>query len=154
MAPMIRTLFAGTCLLFSLSTAAAEDDRVQLARLLEAFLDGASVNDAAVHDRFWAEDLVYTSSDGRRFGKAEIMASLAQSETAEDETRAPPSYSGRDVAIRVFGNTAVLTFRLVAEQGGEVVGEYFNSGVFRRHGDAWRAINWQATRAAGHENAE
>ncbi|MDT8321430.1 MAG: hypothetical protein RQ826_12975, partial [Xanthomonadales bacterium] len=37
---------------------------------------GASVNDVEMHARFWAEDLVYTSSAGERRGKSEIMASL------------------------------------------------------------------------------
>ena len=41
-------------------------DAAELAKLLKEFLAGASRNDAAMHDRFWAEDLIYTGSSGRR----------------------------------------------------------------------------------------
>ena len=41
-------------------------DAAALTSLLKEFLDGASRNDAAMHDRFWAEDLIYTGSSGRR----------------------------------------------------------------------------------------
>jgi ketosteroid isomerase-like protein len=145
---------AGLGLALILAAAAASavgDDRTDLARLLETFLAGASVNDAAVHERFWAEDLVYTSSDGRRFGKADILAGLAESDPEEAE--ATPEYSARDIGIRVFGDTAVVTFRLQARQGGELVGEYLNTGVFRRLGPGWQAVTWQATRAAASPDA-
>lgn len=123
-------------------------DQADLARLLETFLEGVSVNDVAVHERFWADDLIYTSSDGQRFGKAEIMASLAEAgPDAQDESARPPEYSARDITIRVFGDTAVVTFRLVAMREGEMVGEYLNSGVFRKREPGWRAVTWQATRA-------
>ena len=38
----------------------------ELTKLLNEFLAGASHNDAAMHDRFWAEDVIYTGSSGRR----------------------------------------------------------------------------------------
>ena len=41
----------------------------ELTKLLNEFLAGASHNDAAMHDRFWADDLIYTGSGGRRRGK-------------------------------------------------------------------------------------
>ena len=41
-------------------------DSSEITRLLKNFLAGASRNDAAMHDRFWAEDLIYTGSSGRR----------------------------------------------------------------------------------------
>lgn len=129
---------------------AAGDDQGELAHLLEAFLEGASVNDAAVHDRFWADDLIYTSSDGQRFGKDEIMASLAEAGSAgQEEAPKPPQYSARDITVRIFGDSAVVTFRLMALRNGEIVGEYLNTGVFRKGEPGWQAVTWQATRAAG-----
>ena len=123
----------------------AESTAVILSRLLDEFLHGASTNDAAMHERFWADDLVYTSSTGARFGKAEIMAGLGESAPADTSG---PVYSARDVDIREFGDTAVVTFRLVAEQPGEDVQFFYNSGVFRRGDAGWQAVVWQATRAA------
>lgn len=149
---MMQGIKAGLALLglvISTGVVAVGDDQAEIAQLLETFLAGASEDDAAVHDRFWAEDLIYTSSDGRRFGKAQIMASLADpdDEGSGDEAM-PPDYSARDIGIRVFGDSAIVTFRLVASRDGEVVGEYLNTGVFRRREPGWRAVAWQATRAA------
>ena len=53
------------------------------------------------------------------------------------------------------GDTAVVAFRLVAVSTGDNDrrGEqhYFNTGTFRRLGDGWRAVAWQATRIPGSE---
>ncbi len=125
----------------------AEDAESSLRTLLDDFLAGASVNDAAVHDRFWAEELVYTSSAGTRFGKAEIMAGLVAAGELE-EAEPGPSYSARDVRVQVLGETAVVTFQLVAEQTGAPTEHFYNSGVFRIIDGRWQAVVWQATRAA------
>lgn len=115
----------------------------ELQELLDEFLAGASTDDAAMHDRFWAEDLVYTSSSGERFGKAQIMDGLG--DAAPEEDPAGPDYRGEDVEIRVFDDVAVITFRLVANLFGDSTIEYFNTGVFQRRDGAWKAFTWQAT---------
>lgn len=139
----MRILIA--CLLLTAGLGHAGDDSAMALRgLLDNFLAGATVNDAAVHDSFWADDLVYTSSAGARFGKAEIMAGLEDSgEMAADG----PTYGTRDVSIRVFDDTAVLTFTLVAENQEGEEARYYNSGVFRKRDGQWQAIVWQATAA-------
>lgn len=127
-------------------TALAHDDPVahEIHDLLDAFLTGASTNDIETHDRFWAEDLVYTSSSGERFGKSEIMDNLAGPPT-DDESQ--PVYSSENVDIRVFGDIAVVTFRLVAADLAEDTGtEFFNTGVLERRDGQWKAFTWQATR--------
>jgi hypothetical protein len=149
----IRPVSAGLLLILALPALA--DDRAELAGLLDTFLQGASENDAAVHERFWAEDLIYTSSDGRRFGKEAIMAGLSEAQhSGDDAVSEPPEYAARDITIRVFSDTAVVTFRLLAQRDGETVGEYFNTGVFRRREPGWRAVTWQATRAAEDEGGK
>ena len=127
------------------SGALAHDDPVenQIHELLDAFLAGASTNDIEMHDRFWAEDLVYTSSSGERRGKDEIMTNLIEgSPTAAAEL---PSYRGEDVNIRVFEDLAVVTFRLVAETPDGASSEFFNTGVFAQREGEWKAFTWQAT---------
>ncbi|MGY6631020.1 MAG: nuclear transport factor 2 family protein [Wenzhouxiangella sp.] len=142
---MICTVLAVA--LMAPSSALATDDEQAIAALLDAFLDGASVNDAELHQRFWSEDLVYTSSSGTRFGKAEIMTGLAASDgnTGSD---AVPHYSAEAVVIRMFDDTALLTFELVATAPDGEVDRFFNSGVFRRADIGWQAVLWQATRKA------
>lgn len=136
-----------TLLLFvitPLATAADSDDRAQLHSLLGKFLEGAAT-DAAVHERFWADDLIYTSSAGQRFGKEKIMQGL-------DEASGEPvtaSYSAEDVDIRLFGDTAVIAFQLVGEDtasGQTEISRYYNTGTFVKRDGEWRAVAWQATR--------
>jgi len=112
----------------------------ELTAILHYFLTHSSTE--AAHAKFWADDLVYTSSDGTRFGKAEILADFADEESEEPDT----VYSGEDVNIQVFGTTAVVTFRLVGTpDDGSENSQYFNSGTFlKRHG-MWQAVSWQAT---------
>ena len=118
-------------------------DAEDLAALLNEFL--GAVTEAATHDRFWAEDLVYTSSNGTRFGKAEIMQGFEESNDASDEPG--PAYSAKDVRIKVYGDAAVVAFKLVATPPGDTaVQHYLNTGTFVRRDGRWRAVAWQATK--------
>src|SRR5215217_1623519 len=56
-------------------------DAAELTKLLNDFLAGASRNDPAVHDRFWAGDLIYTRSAGRRVNKVEVMNDVRSTPT-------------------------------------------------------------------------
>ena len=76
--------------------AAAEADAATLKALLDEFLAAASVNDAAMHERFWSDDLIYTSSSGQRFGKPQILKSLA----AADPAAAATAYRAEDVIVQ------------------------------------------------------
>jgi ketosteroid isomerase-like protein len=127
-------------------------DAPQLRSLLDEFLAGASRNDASVHERFWADSLVYTRSTGRRIGKADIL---------KDVREAPPHgvtprYSAEDVRIQQFGDAAVVAFRLLGTTpNGEHVerDEFLNTGTFVKRDGRWQAVAWQATRVpvAGEE---
>jgi ketosteroid isomerase-like protein len=122
----------------------------ELAKLLNEFLVGASRNDAAVHDRFWADDLIYTGSGGRRRGKAEIMKDV-RSAPAPKPGDAKTTYTAEDVRIQQYGNTAIVAFRLVAttEKDGKTdVANYLNTGTFLKRKGKWQVVSWQATKAA------
>jgi len=125
-----------------------EADGRALTTLLDDFLAGASRNDPAVHERFWDGDLVYTSSAGERFGKAKILEGL-RADAGEGEQAAPVTYRAEEVRVRVYGDTAVVAFRLVGDGSEAGVTQYFNTGTFLRRDDGWRAVAWQATRIPG-----
>jgi len=150
------TLLLLACMQFagaSVALATTEHDRQQLQALLHDFMLGASSNDRSVHERFWADDLVYTSSSGERFGKQHILDGLA---AAADDTEPTAQYRATEVNIRLLDeDIAVITFVLVADLPDQSQQRYLNSGVFTRHGKDghWRASIWQATRSADTANS-
>jgi ketosteroid isomerase-like protein len=120
----------------------------ELGKLLDEFLAGASRNDAEVHDRFWADELVYTGSSGRRIGKADILKDV-RSAPAPRPGDPKTAYSAEDVRIQQYGDTAIVAFRLVGrtEQDGRAdTAYYLNSGTFLKRNGRWQVVNWQATR--------
>lgn len=127
---------------------AAAPNAVELTSLLNEFLAGASRNDATVHDRFWAEDVIYTGSGGRRRGKADVMRDVraAPAPKAGDPTT---TFTAEDIRIQQYGDTAVVAFRLVgttAKNGRTEVANLMNSGTFVKRKGKWQVVNWQATR--------
>jgi ketosteroid isomerase-like protein len=119
----------------------------ELTALLDDFLAGASRNDIAAHERFWAEDLIYTRSAGVRTNKQEILEGLrAGSETADEP---PVTYSAQDIRIHQYGDMAIVAFRLVGKTGeGDkaATATYLNTGTFLKRKGEWRAVAWQATK--------
>jgi len=137
-------------LLLMASTAAAQTapDAAELTKLLNDFLAGASRNDPAVHDRFWAEDLIYTRSAGRRVNKAEVMRDV-RSAPAPKPDDPKTVYTAEDIRIQQYGDTAVVAFRLVAttETGATKQVQYLlNCGTFVKRSGKWQVVAWQATR--------
>ena len=128
--------------------AQAAPDAAELTRLLNEFLAGASRNDVAIHERFWADDLIYTRSAGRRVNKAEVMHDV-RSTPPPKPTDPKTVYTAEDIQIQQYGNAAVVAFRLVAttETGGaKHVANLLNSGTFVKRDGKWQVVNWQSTR--------
>ena len=119
----------------------------ELTRLLQDFLAGAGRNDLAMHERFWAADLIYTSAKGRRKGKADILQELRAEPPPKpgDETTV---YTAEDIRIQQYGEAAIVAFRLVAttdNAGTKQVANYLNTGTFLKREGKWQAVSWQAT---------
>jgi ketosteroid isomerase-like protein len=124
-------------------------DAGELTRLLNQFLAGASRNDPAIHERFWADDLIYTGSAGRRIGKADIIQGL-RSAPGSRPSEPATTYTAEDIRIQQYGDTAVVAFRLVASTRRDgtttEVANYLNTGTFLKSDGKWQAVSWQATR--------
>lgn len=123
------------------------NDEQLLINLLDKFMEGASYNDPEVHDRFWAEDLIYTSSNGSRTTKADIMGGMSE---AADRSEEPSTrYHAEEVQVKLYGRMAVVAFKLVAvstEPDDNDRMEYYNTGTFVKQKGEWRAVAWQATK--------
>jgi len=142
----IKTTFQALFVLYLVSFNLLQADEKQvLETLLTEFLAGQT---EAHHARFWADELIYTSSNGTRFGKAEIMASFAEpaEDSKESEESVPETkYSASDIDIRVHKDHAIVAFKLIATQGDKVIQTYWNTGTFAIRDAGWQAIAWQAT---------
>src|ERR1043166_6506208 len=128
-------------------------DAAELTKLLQDFLAGASRNDAVVHERFWADDLIYTASAGRRIGKADILREVKEEGPPKpgDETTV---FTAEDIRIQQYGDTAIVAFRLVGttdKKGTKKVTNYLNTGTFLKRNSQWQAVAWQAPQKAAKE---
>lgn len=148
-------------LLLAFSPLTFADDKVVLEQLLNDFLANSVEDDLKNHQRFWASDLVYTSSAGKRFGKQSIIDSIKEAEenqsqeeekpssSVQDADTSEPTYWAEETDIRLYGNTAIVAFKLGAKwkESGELKTQfYFNTGTFLKRKGKWQVIAWQATK--------
>jgi hypothetical protein len=139
---IMQRLFSLVACWFTVMAAPAmAGDADEILGMLDDFLANAGAQPA--HERFWADDLVYTSSRGTRTTKAAILASF----DSVDEDLPAPVYSAEDVKLNRYGDTAVVAFKLVATPPNDSpVDYYFNTGTFVKRDGEWRVVAWQATR--------
>lgn len=147
---MKRLLLSSITVLLLASGVCAQSapDAAELTTLLHEFLAGAGRNDAAMHDRFWAEDVIYTSALGVRRGKAEIMANVRAPEPPKPED-GTTVYTAEDIRIQQYDDAAIVAFRLVSttdKAGAKEVANYFNTGTFLKRAGKWQVVGWQATK--------
>ena len=128
----------------STGAGAQAGDADDIRGMLDEFLANADVRSA--HERFWADDLVYTSSRGTRTTRDAILASFDNA-PADAASVPGPVYSADEVQLKHYGDTAVVAFRLVATPPGDApVDYYFNTGTFVKRDGEWRVVAWQATK--------
>ena len=122
--------------------------RGEITTMLTTFLTPAVNNSASGHERFWADDLVYTSSAGKVMRKADIMKAIAEEpkDKASDRAKPGPVFTAEDILVRPYGTMAALTFRLVEQDPDGKISYFRNSGTFLLRNGKWQAITWQATR--------
>ena len=117
---------------------------------MKEFLDGAGRNDIAVHERFWANELIYTRAVGQRLSKADILRDMkAEAAAPKKPDEGVTTYSAEDARVLQYDNTAVVAFRLVAttkKESTTEVANYFNTGTFVKRDNKWQAVAWQATK--------
>ncbi len=147
-------------LFLPLAATATASDHEELTSMLNEFLAAAATE--AAHERFWADDLIYTSSSGTRTTKAEIMAGFAaapednvqedivEEDLVEEDNEPGPVWSAEDIQIQLHGETAVVAFKLVGTttKNSDAEAEYsyyFNTGTFVRRDGVWKVAAWQAT---------
>ena len=140
--------------IMAIAPLASASDVDDLTAMLNEFLAGASVGDIAAHETFWSDELVYTSSNGTRTNKANIIDGMRQAAAADDLDDADDSgpstvYTAEEIEVDVYGTTTIVAFKLVGTPQGDsedAVAYYFNTGTFLKRDGAWEVVAWQATR--------
>jgi hypothetical protein len=127
--------------------------RADITALLHDFLNPENNAKPEWHAKFWADDLVYTSSSGEVRNKQQILEDVRGAARADEQERAAgktpaagPVFTAEDILVRPYGNMAALTFRLVGRNPDGKTAQYRNSGLFLWRNGKWQAVTWQATR--------
>ncbi len=125
-----------------------------LTALLHEFLAGAPSGKPEVYDRFFADDLIYTSSAGSTIHKADIMKGLEPPKAGDPVV----TYDGDDITVHEYGKIAVVNFRLIQHienMDGTSETNYFrNTGTFLNTNGRWQVVAWQATRVPQKEKSK
>jgi ketosteroid isomerase-like protein len=150
-----RLLIAMACLAPAILAADGPVDNSDVREIqeLEAQFGRAVIaGDRAYYDRVLAEDFTHTSHSGVFKTRAEFMA-----ENKFDEKKDPKSgrtrydaYDVDDLAIRIYGDTAVVTGRTSPKgrtaQGQPITGQYRYLRVWVKRQGRWQAVAFQGTR--------
>ncbi|HEV2885026.1 MAG TPA: nuclear transport factor 2 family protein, partial [Pyrinomonadaceae bacterium] len=100
----------------------AQNSADEVKSLERAWLNAYEKHDAKAMNTILADDFKITFSDGSMQTKANLIASLKPSPTMSAK------FSTEDVQARVYGDTVVLTGRLVVVLTGRLVSEYLTAG--------------------------
>jgi hypothetical protein len=119
----------------------AQSVEQQLKKLEIEWADAEVKKDVAVLDRLLADDFTLTTTFGKVVTKAQAVADV---KSGEDATS---SYAYSDVKVRVYGDTAVVTY---VEKSKETYKGRDNSGT-SRWTDTWvkRGSSWQCVASHG-----
>jgi len=117
--------------------------------MLRDFLNAvgrAGESDRRVFEKFFSDDVVYTSSSGVTINKEDLMKVL--------DSRSPDRFQGsctaEDITVHPYDDTVVVSFCMVmqnGDQGRPEVSYFRNTGTFLKRSGRWQAVAWQATRS-------
>jgi ketosteroid isomerase-like protein len=117
--------------------------------LLNQFMLDASSGNPTGFERFFADEVIYTGSNGVVRTKADIMKSVNAGKPATANAD-KESYSAENVVVHNFGDTAIVAFQLVARtqhaDGKIEISNYRDTGTFLLRNGRWQVIAWQATK--------
>jgi uncharacterized protein (TIGR02246 family) len=110
----------------------------EVRKLEREWLDAYEKNDAEAMDRIVAEDFTITFPNGSVQTKAQLMAMIRAPRKG-----APPKFHTESVASRAYGDTVILTGRVVGEfqQGDKTVRDVSRyTDTYAKVGGRWRVV--------------
>lgn len=144
---------AVTTLAFMRNQMAAQSGNAEqeVKALIREWDDAFKQRDPATLDRILADDFVLTDASGAVLNKMEYLSSIVK---APDMSHIPqPSSVSDDVAVRVFGDAAVVTGHSTVKgrprgKGQFLSGQYRFTDVFVKRQGRWQAVATQGTSIA------
>jgi ketosteroid isomerase-like protein len=117
----------------------------EIRQLNREFDEAERQRDFAAIERTLADDFIWTTFGGSVFNRAETGEHLRSGDSRYE------LYQSEDVRVRVYGNTAVVTARLLRRGGNrkrDLSGEFRYTRVYVNQAGSWRMVAYQMTRIA------
>ena len=121
--------------------------------LLRDFLAAVAQGDKKVFEKFFADDVIYTSSAGVTMNKSEVMKTIG----AHAENGSKATYRAEDITVHPYEGMVVVNFRMVMDDeddGRRETACFRNTGTFLKRSGQWQAVAWHATKASPEDAAK
>jgi ketosteroid isomerase-like protein len=118
----------------------AEEESIR--KVEDEFATAYGRNDAEALDRLWAADYIFVNPAGQVVTKAQRLAMLRSGELKIE------SYTRDDESIRIYGNTAIVTYRSTVKaqrNGNDISSQRRVITVLVRKDNRWQAVAQQST---------
>ncbi len=147
---VVAMLVAASSFVFSQPTRSSANQKGNDEQAVRQLLNEASAalsrNDTVSLDRIYADSYTLTNENGVLLTKALRLAAIKSGELKFE------SVVFDDVNIRLYGNTAVATFRVTSKaqfKGQEAGGQFRSTSTYVKIKGRWQLVAAQTTRIAG-----
>ena len=131
-----------TLMMVGQTTGSANPDEEAVRKIEDEFAAAYGRNDAETLDRLWASDYTFVNPAGQVLTKAQRLAMLRSGELKIE------SYNRDDESIRVYGDTAVVTYRSTVKaqrNGTDISSQRRVITVLVKREGRWQAVAQQST---------
>lgn len=146
---IVAMLVAASSLVFNQTTRSSANQKGNDAQAVRQLLNDISAaltrNDSAALDRIYANEYTLINESGVLTTKAPRLAAIKSGELKYE------SVSFDDVNIRLYGNTAVATYRVTSKgqfKGQEIGGQFLATSTYVKMKGRYQLVAAQVTRIA------
>jgi uncharacterized protein (TIGR02246 family) len=139
-------LSATTLMVAGQTTSSPNPDEESVRKIEDQFAAAYAKNDADTLTRLWADDYTFVNPAGQVLTKAQRLAMLRSGELKIE------SYSRDEESIRIYGDTAVVTYRSTVHaqrNGNDISSQRRVITVLVKRDGRWQAVAQQSTTIKG-----
>ena len=136
-------LCGATLIMAGQTTSSPNPEEETIRKVEDEFAAAYGRNDADTLDRLWAPDYTFVNLAGQVLTKAQRLAMLRSGELKIE------AYTRDDESIRIYGNTAVVTYRSTVKaqrNGTDISSQRRVITVLVKRDGHWQAVAQQSTR--------